>query len=146
MLRRARFVMLVPVVAAAACAGGPASSPTGGGAGRPTPDAAITISYYGAKDDRGKAQVVCASRRDEVRGFLRLEQPAELCRRLAELGGFLTAPPPRDRACAEVYGGPERARFVGRFAGRRVDRSFARTDGCEVKDWERVSVFLPRLR
>lgn len=139
------LVVLV-VLVAAGCAGGPDGARPGDGAGRPTPDAAIAITYDGGGGDVRRAEIVCGDERDEVRGFLRLEQASDVCRRLAGIASFLTAPPARGRVCAQVYGGPERARFAGRFAGRRVDRRFARTDACEVKDWERVSGFLPTPR
>jgi len=136
--------LALALLASAACGGAPASKRSGEGAGGPTPDASIAIDYAGGGGERRRARIVCGARRDEVRGYLRLEQPSDACRRLAELGPFLTSRPPRDRVCAQVYGGPERARFSGRFAGRRVDRRFARTDACELRDWEKVTPFLPR--
>ena len=46
-------------------------------------------------------------------------------------------------ACAQVYGGPQRARVRGRLRGRGVDATFRRTDACESARWERVSFLLP---
>ncbi|HLL87091.1 MAG TPA: hypothetical protein VK387_07250 [Thermoleophilaceae bacterium] len=143
---RARSTLALVVLVAAGCAGGPGGARPGDGAGRPTPDAAIAITYDGGAGDLRRAEILCGDERDEVRGSLRHEQPSDACRRLAGIAPFLTASPPRGRVCAQVYGGPERARFSGRFAGRRVDRRFARTDACEIKDWERVSGFLPTPR
>jgi hypothetical protein len=128
----------------AACAGGVGGTRSGAGAGGPTPDASITVTYEDGEGHVRRARIVCAERRDRLEGFLRLADAAEVCRRLAELGPFLTAPPPRDRVCAQVYGGPQRAHFDGRFAGRRVDRRFGRTDACEESDWDRVRTLLPR--
>jgi hypothetical protein len=136
----------VPVLAALAavlgCAG-PQGAPGDGGFARPTPDASIRILFDDGRGDRRRGEIICAARRDELRGFLRLAQPAEVCRRLAELRGFLTARPPRDRVCTQVYGGPEIARFTGTIGRQAVDRRFSRTDGCEIADWERVEQLLP---
>jgi hypothetical protein len=49
------------------------------------------------------------------------------------------APVPRDRACTQIYGGPDIAHVVGRFRGRRVDATFRRTDGCEITRWDRIA-------
>lgn len=52
------------------------------------------------------------------------------------------APPPDDVACTMVYGGPERARVVGRWHGRAVDTRFARTNGCEIARWQQYRALL----
>ncbi|HYZ70483.1 MAG TPA: hypothetical protein VE528_02385 [Thermoleophilaceae bacterium] len=142
----ARLALVLALVVAGGCGGDVTSRPPASGAGGPTPDADISIAFDGGDGDARRGGVVCASRRDEVKGFLRLEQPADACRRVAELGPLLTSRPPGGRPCTQVYGGPERARFSGRFAGRRVDRRFSRTDGCEIRDWERVRALLPQPR
>jgi hypothetical protein len=139
-------LLALALLAATGCGDRAGGTRSGEGGGAPTPDGSVAISYYGGEGDHHRAEIVCGADRDEVRGFLRLEQPADACRRLTELAPFLTAPPPRDRVCAQVFAGPERARFTGRFGGRRVDRRFTRTDACEVKDWERVRAFLPKPR
>jgi hypothetical protein len=64
------------------------------------------------------------------------------CRRLAAVGAKLFAPVPRDVACSEIYGGPQRARVVGVVAGQRIWATFTRTDGCQVERWNRVSPWL----
>jgi hypothetical protein len=125
-------------------AGGQGAPPPRRGAGGPTSNASIEIAYTGGDGGVRRARIICAASRDAVTGFLRLEPASEVCRRVAELRGFLTSRPPRDRVCAQVYGGPERARFTGRLAGRRVLRRFTRTDACQVKDWDTVSALLPR--
>jgi len=139
-------VPVLAVLALASCAGGAREPRPEAGAGRPTPNASITIAYDGGEGDRGRSRIVCGVRRDRVSGYLRLDQPSDACRRLAEIAALLTAPPPAGRVCAQVYAGPEQARFTGHLGGRGVDRRFARTDACEVRDWERVSAFLPDSR
>ena len=41
--------------------------------------------------------------------------------------------------CSQVYGGPEVAQVAGRYRGRSVDTTFARTDGCQTHRWDRLS-------
>ena len=150
-MSRARSAVAAPLLAAAVgwpagCAAPESPPPTDGGAGRPTPDARVEIEFDGGDGDRRRALIVCGTRRDEVGGYLRGTPPAETCRRVAELRNLLTSPPRRDRACAQVYGGPERARFSGTLGGRRVERRFSRTDSCQVADWTRVEALLPPAR
>ena len=62
--------------------------------------------------------------------------------RLATGGVGLFAPTPRNIACTEIYGGPQRARIVGTVSGRRVWATFTRTNGCEIARWQRISPWL----
>jgi hypothetical protein len=45
-------------------------------------------------------------------------------------------------ACAEVYGGPARARVTGELRGQQIDARFSRVDGCEIKRWNDNAVLL----
>ncbi len=110
---------------------------------RPTPAAFLTVTVDAGEGGPSEASLNCAAGADKATGYLRLENAPELCRRLGGLKGFLTSPPARGRACAEVFGGPERARISGRIDGRRVDRRLARADACQIDDWDRVDVLLP---
>ncbi len=110
---------------------------------RPTPSAFLTVTFDAGERDSSEASLSCAAGADKVTGYLRLERAPDLCRRLGELKGFLTSPPARGRACAEVFGGPAKAQIRGRIDGRRVDRRLARTDACQITDWDRVDVLLP---
>lgn len=49
---------------------------------------------------------------------------------------------PTGLACTMIYSGPETARVVGRWAGRPVDRSFSRTNGCETARWHQYRALL----
>jgi hypothetical protein len=72
-----------------------------------------------------------------------LARRAEACARLGRLRDPF-APVPKDVVCTQVYGGPEVARVRGTFRGRRVDASFNRRNGCEIRRWDRVHfVFAP---
>ena len=140
-LRTAATAALAAVATATGCDA--AQAPREGGFARPTPDASVRIAFDDGRGDLRRAEIVCGARRDELGGYLRLAPAAETCRRLAEVSGFLTSRPSEDRVCTQVYGGPESAHFTGEIGGRRVDRRFSRTDGCEIADWERVEQFLP---
>lgn len=71
-----------------------------------------------------------------------LPRPAVACRKLAAGGPKLFAPLPPNVACTQIYGGPQKARVVGTVAGKRVWTTFARTDGCQIARWNRLSPWL----
>lgn len=52
--------------------------------------------------------------------------------------------PTADRACTEIYGGPQRARIRGDVNGRRVDVVVQRNNGCGIEDWDSLRGVLPR--
>jgi hypothetical protein len=53
-----------------------------------------------------------------------------------------TAP---NKACTQLYGGPEEASIKGTIRGDQVDATFKRTDGCEIERWERVKPLLSEV-
>jgi subtilisin inhibitor-like len=71
-----------------------------------------------------------------------LPRPARACRRLAQGGVELFAPTPKNAVCTEIYGGPQRARVVGTVNGKRTWATFARSNGCEISRWQRISPWL----
>ena len=71
-----------------------------------------------------------------------LSRPARACERLESGGAKLFAPLPRDVVCTEIYGGPQRALVTGWLKGRRIWASFARTNGCQIDRWARLSPWL----
>jgi hypothetical protein len=114
---------------------------------RPRPSAFLTLS---SEDDRRRgrpreANLSCAPGAERATGYLSDRPAVELCRRTRALSGVLTSPPPPDRACAEVYGGPQTAHVIGNLEGRPIDRRFARTDSCEIADWNRAAALLPKV-
>ena len=146
---RPALALLAVLAAVPAC--GPAGggdAPSGSAPGddpvfRPTPVARLTVEVTDGEGGSTRAVLTCAAGADEATGYLRLENAPALCRRLGELKGFLTSRPPRGRVCAEVFGGPAKARISGRIDGRRVERRLARTDACEISDWDRADILLP---
>lgn len=71
-----------------------------------------------------------------------LPRPAAACKRLARGGPTLFAPLPKNIVCTEIYGGPQRARIVGRVAGRRIWATFSRQNGCHIDRWNRLAPWL----
>jgi hypothetical protein len=53
-------------------------------------------------------------------------------------GPDIFEPVPADRACTELYGGPQTATVRGTWGGETVDATFERTDGCEIDRWDRL--------
>ena len=71
---------------------------------------------------------------------------ADACALLAELESSADdpfAPVPADQACTLIYGGPEVATIVGDLAGRSIDATFSRTNGCEIARWDALVPLLP---
>ena len=107
---------------------------------------AVNLRLVHRDDDgvQGRATLTCDSTTQRATGFLAGRGAGRLCRRAYRLERFLGRPPAGDRACTEIYGGPDRVRVRGNVAGTEVDRLFARRDGCEIADWDRASALLPR--
>ena len=87
---------------------------------------------------------------EHVRWTLRCEptggnhpRRAAACRQLARLGWRAFRPVPSDRACTELYGGPQVAIVSGSVDGRRVWAKLTRIDGCQIARWDRVPSLLP---
>ena len=55
-------------------------------------------------------------------------------------------PVPGDRACTQVFGGPEQATVEGELRGKPVDGAFSRHNGCEVSRWEAVAALLAQAK
>jgi hypothetical protein len=72
-----------------------------------------------------------------------LPSPATVCRKLGRLGEWY-APIPDGTACTQIFGGPQTARVVGRYRGRRLWVTFRRRNGCEINRWARVAFLFPR--
>ncbi|WP_405871242.1 SSI family serine proteinase inhibitor [Streptomyces sp. NBC_00005] len=56
------------------------------------------------------------------------------------------APAPEGSLCTMQYGGPATAHVTGTWAGRPVDASYDRSDGCQIGRWNRLVPLLPDLR
>jgi hypothetical protein len=109
----------------------------------PLPAVALTVSYTAGTAHAG-ATLTCAPGRGRVTGFLTHRSPALLCARARGLRAFLAAGPDRGRLCSLVYGGPDRALVRGRIGPTSIRRWFGRADGCQIADWSRAGLLLPR--
>jgi hypothetical protein len=69
--------------------------------------------------------------------------PATACRVLTEHGDQALPAVPGNRACTQLYGGPETATITGRWRGRSLHSSFSRTNGCEIARWTALTGLLP---
>jgi hypothetical protein len=56
------------------------------------------------------------------------------------------APVPEGSVCTMQYGGSATARVTGTWAGRPVDATFDRGNGCQIARWDRLVPLLPELR
>jgi hypothetical protein len=106
----------------------------------------LRMSYRDGAGHQRHATLTCDSDGPRATGYLRHRNATKLCARAYALEPFLSSPPDRDRACTEIYGGPDRARIRGNVRGAAVDRRFSRTDGCEIADWDTAQKLLPRPR
>jgi hypothetical protein len=71
-------------------------------------------------------------------------EAAALCGEARGLASLLSQKRPARRLCTQIYGGPETARITGTVDGHHVDRTFRRTNGCEIEQYARISKILPR--
>ena len=55
------------------------------------------------------------------------------------------APVPPNSICTMIYGGPATAHVTGTWAGRPVDATYDRSNGCEIARWNRMVPLLPDL-
>lgn len=68
------------------------------------------------------------------------------CARLDDVttwGKDTFAPVPKDAMCTFQYGGAQTARIEGTWAGRPVNATYARTNGCEIARWDALVPVLP---
>ncbi|MEW2614265.1 SSI family serine proteinase inhibitor [Streptomyces sp. NPDC047880] len=61
-------------------------------------------------------------------------------------GQDLFAPAPEGGFCTMQYGGPATAHVTGTWAGRPVDATYDRRDGCQISRWDRLVPLLPDMK
>jgi hypothetical protein len=69
--------------------------------------------------------------------------PEAACRALEANGAVALPPVPKDKACTQIYGGPETASMTGTWHGQPVMSRFARNDGCQISRWKLMEGLLP---
>ncbi|MFF7793749.1 SSI family serine proteinase inhibitor [Streptomyces sp. NPDC007991] len=60
-------------------------------------------------------------------------------------GTDVFAPAPEGGFCTMQYGGPATAHVTGTWAGRPVDATYDRRDGCGIARWDRLVPLLPDM-
>ena len=106
------------------------------------PRVALRMTFDDGQGNRSTARLACRGGAATAKGYLR-SRPAKACRKARRIAAFLASQPSDTRPCDQVYGGPARARIRGTIGGRAIDRSFSRTDGCEIADWDSAGILLP---
>lgn len=49
---------------------------------------------------------------------------------------------PKNQMCTQIFGGPQQAKIDGTWHGTRVDATFSRKNGCEIKRWNAIKPVL----
>jgi hypothetical protein len=133
-MRASALIVVLLTLVVAACGDDSSSS----GAGQ-TVNLTLTVSDGEGKD--AKATLTCDESTAEGTGFLE-SGAEEACRNARDLEKFLTTPPPEDRACTQIYGGPQKARITGTFGEKDVAREITRSNGCDIEDWKQAQPLL----
>lgn len=105
----------------------------------------LTVVYDDGANTKTTGSLTCRGSVREASGALAdpgRASAATLCARARAIDELLKTQPDKDRACTQIYGGPETARVTGRIDGVEVDRRFARTNGCEIADFSRAAGLL----
>lgn len=100
----------------------------------------ITVSDTGNRQADGEYQLEC----DPVGG--NHPEAEKACVRLdefAKAGQDPFATDPKREMCTMVDGGPATARVTGTWQGHKVDTTFRRKNGCEIRRWNDLEPVLP---
>ena len=104
----------------------------------------LSVRFDDGSGNTQTAGLTCRPDRQRAAGFLRGRGPvSELCDQVRSIKELLTTQPDKQRACTQIYGGPQTARVTGTIDGVEVDRRFTRTNGCEIDDYRRAGALLP---
>jgi hypothetical protein len=103
----------------------------------PTPDTDLTIVVYTGSGSTKTWRLTC-NPPDGTH-----PDPEAACRALQSNGAVALPPVPKDKACTQIYGGPETANITGTWQGERVMSTFARNDGCQISRWKLMEGLLP---
>ncbi|MFI5684641.1 SSI family serine proteinase inhibitor [Streptomyces sp. NPDC051636] len=136
----AAIASLTAVAAAPALAAASASPPARASA--PGDHLTVTVRNAGGGRD-GTYQVSChpgGGSHPDVGGACRVLD------RNTRWGRDAFAPVAPDSVCTMLYGGPATARVTGTWAGRPVDATYDRSNGCEIARWDRLVPLLPEPR
>jgi len=123
-------------------ASGAPGSPGAPGAGQPTSNGKTNLTVTMRASEKAKAStwtLTC----DPVSGTLAHAKDAcAALDKIAAAKGDPFAPTPEGQMCTQIYGGPQVATVKGTWNGKKIDATFNRKNGCELKRWNDLSVLL----
>jgi hypothetical protein len=131
--------LLVVLLAGVAGCGSDSDSGSDSGSGSGDAGIQLEITFWPQGRSQGGAQKLTLSCAPPAGTH---PNPAEACEKLDALDDPF-APPPPDEMCTQQYGGPEEALVSGTYRGKPVSYALARTNGCEISRWEKLSFLLP---
>ncbi|MGW0610277.1 SSI family serine proteinase inhibitor [Streptomyces sp. NPDC002788] len=128
----------VSPAAYAQAGGADLSPPSRIGDGRERDHLTVTVRNAGGAD--GTFELYCRPDRGshpDPRGA------CDALERDTRWGQDVFAPAPEGGFCTMQYGGPATAHVTGTWAGRPVDATYDRRDGCQIDRWDRLVPLLP---
>ncbi len=136
------LLLLVAVLSSCAGSGSPGQPPASVRApsGSPSPESSTTDLTIVVDSGRGTTtswRLTC----DPPGGDH--PDPAAACAALSAHGERALPPVAKDRACTQVYGGPQTATITGTWRGQPVHSRFSLTDGCQIARWKSLTGLLP---
>jgi hypothetical protein len=138
--RGRRLAVVMGAVTAAFLA--PAAAQAVPAAVAPPPDVTLNLAVTDAPGATPQtATLRCRGSRAIAGGYL-AGVPAQACQQARDLVAFLLSQPDPNRICTDIFGGEQTAKVTGSINGRRVQRAFARRNGCEIADWNRMGLLL----
>jgi hypothetical protein len=107
------------------------------------PPTVLTLSYSESKGGKPEtARLTCTKDRSSGTGYLASDADAT-CKQIDSISSLLIEGPDLTKACTQVYGGPQTLRVSGRVDYKTVNRTFERTNGCQIADWKELEPLLP---
>lgn len=67
------------------------------------------------------------------------------CRELERVPAETFDPIPPNKACTEIYGGPQTLQVSGQLGEATIESEFSRVNGCEISRWGSLSPVLESL-
>lgn len=71
-----------------------------------------------------------------------LSEAAEACKLIAEKPEIIVQQQSPQAICTEIFGGPERAEITGELAGKSVQSTYSKHNGCAIDRWSRAELLL----
>ncbi|MCO5998576.1 SSI family serine proteinase inhibitor [Actinoallomurus rhizosphaericola] len=122
-----------PTSSAAPGTPAPTTSPTAPAPSGSAAGTRLTVTVRASQTSAPKSWTLTC---DPVGGSLpAAEQACTVLAAAAAKGEDPFAPTPKDQMCTQIYGGPQTATVTGTWNGKKIDATFNRRNGCEIKRW-----------